>query len=264
MRCVSRLSIPQNDPPMLCLRAERVAGCSQGTRVVVKYRSAGRGFPIRREYSFHSGGDAAATVLTAIRTSRRVARSSVSRPEWSIPRPSRSPFPAPEHRRCSSTIREAMESIRRGHWANRPSSRVAPPPTVMRYETRTASTATERRAIETRRASNHAGHTASWSSRHRAGCLLEGVRRSRTACCRHRRDCVLAHVHVCAKRRYDACSGSDGRAPVQDDRLSRSTLVEGSARQAQSTCGFCKSCRAATINQAGSHPRQALFAIEVR
>jgi hypothetical protein len=40
--------------------------------------------------------------------------------------------------------------------------------------------------------------------------------------------------------------------------------VEGSARQAQSTCGFCKSCRAATINQAGSHPRQALFAIEVR
>jgi hypothetical protein len=37
----------------------------------------------------------------------------------------------------------------RGRWANRPSSRIVPPRTVMRYETRTASTATERRAIET-------------------------------------------------------------------------------------------------------------------
>src|SRR6516162_11714 len=37
----------------------------------------GRSFPMRCEYSFHSGGGAAATVLTAIRTSRRVARSSV-------------------------------------------------------------------------------------------------------------------------------------------------------------------------------------------
>ena len=50
----------------------------------------GRSFPI----NFHSGGGTAASVLTAIRTSRRVARSSVSRPEWSIPRPSRSPIPA--------------------------------------------------------------------------------------------------------------------------------------------------------------------------
>src|SRR5262245_57543454 len=46
-----------------------------------------------------------------------------------------------------------MESIRRGHWANRPSSRMMPPRTVMRYETGTASTATERRAIETIHAS---------------------------------------------------------------------------------------------------------------
>jgi hypothetical protein len=42
-----------------------------------------------------------------------------------------------------------MESIRRGHWANRPCSHIVPPRTVMGYETRTASTATERRAIET-------------------------------------------------------------------------------------------------------------------
>src|SRR5215472_10150021 len=35
-----------------------------------------RSFPMRFEYSFHSGGGTAATVLTAIRTSRRVARSS--------------------------------------------------------------------------------------------------------------------------------------------------------------------------------------------
>src|SRR5262245_20953508 len=32
----------------------------------------------------------------------------------------------------------------RGRWANRPSSRIVPPRTVMRYETRTATTATER------------------------------------------------------------------------------------------------------------------------
>ena len=98
---------------------------------VLNYLSAQRNFPIAGMYSFHTGGDTAATVLTAIRTSRRVARSSVSRPEWSIPRPSRSPIPAPEHRRCSGTIREAMESIRRGHWANRPSSRIASPCTVI-------------------------------------------------------------------------------------------------------------------------------------
>src|SRR5262249_6331578 len=49
----------------------------------------------------------AATVLTAIRTSRRDARSSVSRPEWSIPRPSRSPIPAPEHLRNLCTARRA-------------------------------------------------------------------------------------------------------------------------------------------------------------
>src|SRR3546814_8075828 len=46
-------------------------------------------------------------------------------------------IPAPEHRRCSSTIREAMESIRPGHWADRPRSRIVPPGIVMRYETRT-------------------------------------------------------------------------------------------------------------------------------
>src|SRR3546814_15977265 len=46
-------------------------------------------------------------------------------------------IPAPEHRRCSSTILEAMESIRPGHWADRPRSRIVPPGIVMRYETRT-------------------------------------------------------------------------------------------------------------------------------
>ena len=87
---------------------------------VLSYLSAQRNFPIADMYSFNTGGDTAATVLTDIRTSRRVARSFVSRPEWSIPRPSRSPIPVPEHRRCSGTIREAMERIRRGHWANLP------------------------------------------------------------------------------------------------------------------------------------------------
>src|SRR3546814_14758742 len=50
----------------------------------LSYRIAGRRFPIPRAYTFHNGGGTAAMVLTAIRTSRRVARSSVSRPEWSI------------------------------------------------------------------------------------------------------------------------------------------------------------------------------------
>src|SRR5262249_56004419 len=50
-----RLSIPHNEPPILCLRAERVAVSSQGTCIVFSYRRAGRGFPIRCEYSFHSG-----------------------------------------------------------------------------------------------------------------------------------------------------------------------------------------------------------------
>src|SRR5215831_1098907 len=71
-----RLSILHNEPPILCLRAEPVAVSSQGTCIVFRHRSAGRSFPMRCEYSFHSGGGAAATVLTAIRTSRRVARSS--------------------------------------------------------------------------------------------------------------------------------------------------------------------------------------------
>src|SRR5215468_2515507 len=91
-----RLSILHNEHPILCLRAERVAVSSQGTCFVFRHRSVGRSFPIRCEYSFHSGGGTAVTVLTAIRTSRRVARSSVSRPEWSIPRPSLSPIPAPK------------------------------------------------------------------------------------------------------------------------------------------------------------------------
>src|SRR5215472_5599797 len=91
-----RLSILHNEPPILCLRAERVAVSSQGTCIVFRHRSAGRSFPMRCEYSFHSGGGTAATVLTAPRTSRRVARSSESRPEGSIPRPSRSPIPAPK------------------------------------------------------------------------------------------------------------------------------------------------------------------------
>src|SRR3546814_428528 len=102
------------------------------------YCSGGQNFPILCEYSFHSVEDAAATALTVIRTSRRVARSPVSRPEWSIPRSSRSPIPAPEHRRCSSTIREAVGSIWRGHRASRPRSCIAPPRTAMKYETRTA------------------------------------------------------------------------------------------------------------------------------
>ncbi len=51
-----RLSIlHNNEPPILCLRAERVAVSSQGTRIVFSYRSAGRSFPMRCEYSFHSG-----------------------------------------------------------------------------------------------------------------------------------------------------------------------------------------------------------------
>src|SRR3546814_4570595 len=48
-----------------------------------------------------------------------------------------------ELRRCSRTIRQAMECIWRGHWENRPSSRIAPPCTVIKYETWTASTATK-------------------------------------------------------------------------------------------------------------------------
>jgi hypothetical protein len=50
----------------------------------------------------------ATAILTAIRTSRRDARSSASRPEWSIPRPSRSPIPALEH------LRPRLCTVRRG------------------------------------------------------------------------------------------------------------------------------------------------------
>src|SRR3546814_8447723 len=39
-------------------------------------------------------------------------------------------------------------NIWRGHWPNRPSSRIAPPRTVIKCETRTASTATECQAIK--------------------------------------------------------------------------------------------------------------------
>src|SRR5215831_11300703 len=104
-----RLSILHNEPPILCLRAERVAVSPQGTRIVFRHRSAGRSFPMRCKYSFHSGGGTAATVLTAIRTSRRVARSSVSRPEWSIPRPSRSPIPAPKRPSIGRVTRAAAD-----------------------------------------------------------------------------------------------------------------------------------------------------------
>src|SRR3546814_329072 len=45
------------------------------------YRSAGLPFPIRRKHTFHNGGDTAATVLTAIRTSRRGTTFSNSRSE---------------------------------------------------------------------------------------------------------------------------------------------------------------------------------------
>src|SRR5215469_14738114 len=51
-----RLSILHNEPPILCLRAERGAVSSQGTCIVLRHRSAGRSFPMRCEYSFHSGG----------------------------------------------------------------------------------------------------------------------------------------------------------------------------------------------------------------
>ena len=78
-----RLSILHNEPPILCLRAERVAVSPQSTRIVLSYRSAGRSFPMRCEYSSHSGGATAATVLTSIRTSTRVARSSAGNRESS-------------------------------------------------------------------------------------------------------------------------------------------------------------------------------------
>src|ERR1700758_1819206 len=74
----------------------------------------GRSFPMRCEYSFHSDGGTAATVLTAIRTSRRVARSSVSRPEWSIPRPSRSPIPAPKRPSIGRVTRPGAAAERSG------------------------------------------------------------------------------------------------------------------------------------------------------
>ena len=74
----------------------------------------GRSFPMRCEYSFHSGGGTAATVLTAIRTSRRVARSSVSRPEWSIQRPSRSPIPAPKRPSIGRVTRPGAAAERSG------------------------------------------------------------------------------------------------------------------------------------------------------
>src|SRR5215831_5755000 len=109
-----RLSILHNEHPILCLRAERVAVSSQGTCIVFRHRSEGRSFPMRCEYSFHSGRGTAATVLTAIRTSRRVARSSVSRPEWSIPRPSRSPIPAPKRPSIGRVTRPGAAAERSG------------------------------------------------------------------------------------------------------------------------------------------------------
>jgi hypothetical protein len=119
----------------------------------LSYRIAGRSFPIRCEYTFHSGGDTAAMVLTAIRTSRRVARSSVSRPEWSIPSRRDHQFPLLSIVDAQAPFAKLRKGYGRGRWANRSSSRIVPPHTVMRYETRTASTATERRAIETIHAS---------------------------------------------------------------------------------------------------------------
>src|SRR3546814_18729539 len=75
------------------------------------YCSGGQNFPILCEYSFHSVADAAATALTVILTSRRVARSPVSRPEWSIPRSSHTTNPPLVNRRCSITIREAWGGV---------------------------------------------------------------------------------------------------------------------------------------------------------
>src|SRR5262252_2631087 len=114
-----RLSILHNEPPILCLRAERVAVSSQGTCIVLRHRSAGRSFPMRCEYSFHSSGGTASTVLTAIRTSSRVARSSVSRPEWSIPRPWRSPIPAPKRPSIGRVTRPPSRSRALWQDANR-------------------------------------------------------------------------------------------------------------------------------------------------
>src|SRR3546814_20563479 len=64
------------------------------------------------------------------------------------PGPPQSPTPPPGHRRCPSTIREVMEGIRVaiGQIGR---ARMVPPRTMKRYEARAASTATERRAIDT-------------------------------------------------------------------------------------------------------------------
>src|SRR5262249_51781574 len=56
----------------------------------------------------------AGPVLTAIRTSRRVALSSVSRPEWSIPRPSRSAIPAPKRPSIGRVTRPGAAAERSG------------------------------------------------------------------------------------------------------------------------------------------------------
>jgi hypothetical protein len=79
-----------------------------------------------------------------------------------------------ELRTWRNVLREAL-SIRRGHWANRPNSRIVPPCTVMGYETRTASTATERRAIET----IHAGYLFNIASalNRPQGCRLRDMQR---------------------------------------------------------------------------------------
>src|SRR3546814_17593728 len=75
-----RLSILHNEPPILCLRAERAAVPSQGTCIVFRYRSAGRSFPIRREHGFPRGGETDSTVLNPIHPTRQVSTSSVSSP----------------------------------------------------------------------------------------------------------------------------------------------------------------------------------------
>src|SRR5215472_6947614 len=48
-----RLSILHNEPPILCLRVERVAVIPQGTRIVFSYRSAGEVFQCAAPH-FHS------------------------------------------------------------------------------------------------------------------------------------------------------------------------------------------------------------------
>src|SRR3546814_13507902 len=94
------------------------------------------------------------------------------------PGPPQSPNPPPGHRRCPSTIREVMEGIRVaiGQIGR---ARMVPPRTMKRYEARAASTATERRAIDTI-------HAIYWTFLRDLFKTASALKQTGTASCRER------------------------------------------------------------------------------